>query len=306
MQATFPENDYPCPEPLRGEYRDFVERGLERMRTRSAVICGLARDVREALPSTTACIERFGSMFGQSSVILYENDSEDGTLEYLRTWEASRPNVTILSEKLERARWKSIRDPDRASDMADYRNRYLDAALERHGEHDFLIVLDTDLPGGFSFEGVAHTFGCDDWDMMGSNGMQRRTLPDGREFVVHFDAWAFRDVDHAHPHAYGEIGPRRYVRGEGRVRVWSCFGGLGIYRMEALRSGTRYAGGDCEHVGLHFGMRERGYDRIYLNPSQIVVYPTLAVTEPPSHDLPLSNPASPDGDAVESASRPPR
>jgi hypothetical protein len=35
---------------------------------------------------------------------------------------------------------------------------------------------------------------------------------------------------------------------------------------------AQYCGGDCEHVGLHREMRARGFDRQYLNPSQIVLY----------------------------------
>lgn len=63
----------------------------------------------------------------------------------------------------------------------------------------------------------------------------------------------------------------RFRRGEPLVPVWSCFGGLGIYRTECL-SAASYEGSDCEHVTLHRMLRERGYDRLFLNPSQIVLY----------------------------------
>jgi hypothetical protein len=42
--------------------------------------------------------------------------------------------------------------------------------------------------------------------------------------------------------------------------------------MQALRSGVRYGGDDCEHVVLHRQLRDRGFDRQFLNPSQIVLY----------------------------------
>jgi hypothetical protein len=60
-------------------------------------------------------------------------------------------------------------------------------------------------------------------------------------------------------------------RGEPLQPVYSCFGGLGVYRMRAFLS-SRYAGSDCEHVALHRGMREAGFDRLFLNPSQLVFY----------------------------------
>jgi hypothetical protein len=54
-------------------------------------------------------------------------------------------------------------------------------------------------------------------------------------------------------------------------RVNSCFGGLGLYRAEALL-GFSYDGSDCEHVPLHRKLLEGGYEGVYLNPSQIVCY----------------------------------
>ena len=41
--------------------------------------------------------------------------------------------------------------------------------------------------------------------------------------------------------------------------------------MKAMKAAS-YAGGDCEHVVLHRAMRESGFDRLFLNPSQIVLY----------------------------------
>jgi hypothetical protein len=62
-----------------------------------------------------------------------------------------------------------------------------------------------------------------------------------------------------------------WSRGEPLLPVNSCFGGLGLYRMPAWLA-ARYGGDDCEHVVLHRRMRDAGYDRQYLNPSQIVLY----------------------------------
>ena len=55
------------------------------------------------------------------------------------------------------------------------------------------------------------------------------------------------------------------------VPVTSCFGGLGIYRTEALLAGC-YGARDCEHIDLHRSMREKGFTRTFLNPSQITLY----------------------------------
>ena len=41
--------------------------------------------------------------------------------------------------------------------------------------------------------------------------------------------------------------------------------------MPAFQAG-KYAGGDIEHVAMHRSMREQGFGRLFLNPSQIVHY----------------------------------
>ena len=62
-----------------------------------------------------------------------------------------------------------------------------------------------------------------------------------------------------------------YRRGEPLVPVTCCFGGLGIYRMEAFRKGS-YCPSDCEHVTFHKSLIEAGHGRLFLNPSQILIY----------------------------------
>ena len=63
----------------------------------------------------------------------------------------------------------------------------------------------------------------------------------------------------------------RWQRGEPMVPVYSCFGGLGGYRMQAMLT-CRYGETDCEHVCLHQDMRRAGLDRLYLNPSQVTFF----------------------------------
>ena len=46
---------------------------------------------------------------------------------------------------------------------------------------------------------------------------------------------------------------------------------MGIYRMEAFRQG-RYGATDCEHAVFHRTLIEAGCSRLFLNPSQIVIY----------------------------------
>jgi hypothetical protein len=271
--GEFPERDFPCPDEHEREFLERVEAGKESMRGQRVVICGLCRDVRPWLARTSARIERLGNLFGDYRVVLFENDSQDRSMEFLEDWSSRNTRVHLLSERLGIRRFEQNRDLARASHLAACRNRYRDYALEHFADYDCLIVVDTDLRGGFSYDGVAHTFGHDAWDFVGSYGVLRRlrpTVPPSLE-LCHFDSWAFRHVGHASPHACHEINAAVFRRGEPLVKVWSCFGGLGVYSMSSFRA-AGYEGGDCEHVSLHRRLRAAGFHRLYLNPSQITVY----------------------------------
>jgi hypothetical protein len=270
--SDFPEWWFTCDPAAWEAYEQRVARGRTRMQVATAVFCGLARDVAGALPSVSARIERAGSMFRDYRIVIYENDSSDETLVALRAWQDRNPRVTVLSEVLGAVRWGQVRDPARMRHLAACRNRYLDHVAVHHADFDYLVVFDTDLPKGFSYDGLADTFGHDEWHVVGSNSLLvpiDERPPPNPEF---FDAWAFRQAGDDSPRPFGETNHLVFRRGEPLVPVWSAFGGLAIYVMAAVRSGARYAGDDCEHVTLHRRLRERGFDRQYLNPSQIVLY----------------------------------
>jgi hypothetical protein len=180
--------------------------------------------------------------------------------------------VEILSERLGAPRMPQRATAERATALASYRNRYVARALELGADFDHLIVLDTDLVD-LCFDGVAHSFGQDGWDAIGAYGIQYGRSDDGAPEPWLYDTWAFRGVGHPHRHRHGWLKRRRFDRGGPLVRVLSCFGGIALYRMEAVRSGARYDGPDCEHVAFHRGMAAAGFDRIYMNPSQMTLYP---------------------------------
>jgi hypothetical protein len=72
------------------------------------------------------------------------------------------------------------------------------------------------------------------------------------------------------------------TRGEPPMRVKSAFGGCAIYKLEPLlKSGAHYYIAPdfsiCEHVALHLDMINHGLDRIYINPSFIILHVSNAV-----------------------------
>jgi len=155
--------------------------------------------------------------------------------------------------------------------MAFYRGRCQDQIRQSSSAADYVILVDTDLEGGWSPDGVASTFAEGPWDFVGSNGVVFKRLGWQVNAIAHYDAWAYREDPDFKPLSTKFVNQLSFQRGQPLVALPSCFGGLGIYRMEAYLAGE-YSGGDIEHVSFHRSMRDKGFDRTFLNPSQLVVY----------------------------------
>jgi hypothetical protein len=268
--ACFSEHLYKPGEGLASQYQAAVRRGRARMAETRIVFCGLARNVANILPLTRLRLERTGAMFADYRIFLYENDSADDTAAQLAAWAAVNSRVQLVSERRGRRQHASVRCLARAADMAEYRNRCQQHVRELWTDFEYVCVVDTDLLNGWSYDGLAHSFGSEPWDSVGAYGVIHRR----RHFslrALHYDVWAYR--------AFGDFAPLEgkvgnalsWRRGQPLVPVYSCFGGIGLYRMPAWLSAC-YSGEDCEHVTLHRAMRAAGYDRQFLNPSQIALY----------------------------------
>ena len=270
--SDFPELLFPCDQSTLESYLNRVDRGNELMRKSSVVICGLCRNVRLFLARTAARIEKLGSMFHDYRIILYENDSIDATREFLTDWASQNPRLEVISETLSAKLHLKNRSLERATWMARCRNRYRERVNEKYQDFDYTMVVDTDLPGGWSFDGIAHTFGHDNWDVIGSYGIQRRSAHEPNECpYTHFDTWAFHPAAGTAARELVNHNDLVFRRGDPMIPVESSFGGLGIYRT-ACMSAAEYGGSDCEHVVFHNQLRLAGFNRQFLNPSQIVLY----------------------------------
>jgi hypothetical protein len=232
--------------------------------------------------ATVARIERLGKMFEDYRVVIYENDSTDGTDIVLKEWESQNYKVKIVSEKLGDVKYESITDAKRLAALANYRNHYLEDIFDKGTiVPDYIIVTDLDLPGGWSYEGICNSFGYDHWSVMGSNGLLYGILEgstDNEMRRIYYDSLAFRRKGHPEPHVSSDINAIVYNRGESPIQVDSCFGGMAIYKSGVFKHGARYSGPDCDHVELHRRMLDTGIDEIYLNPSQIVLYSNVHYT----------------------------
>lgn len=271
-----------------------AEEGYQKMALKSVVICCTVRDCGPALVRNIPRIESLRKKFKDSRVIIIENDSKDQSKELLKQWANSSPGVIVNSQD-----YGSITIPGsngsgdfsshRISKMARYRNLYMEEIDRLDMEPDYMLVLDPDVYD-FSLTGIANSFGQPvQWDAISSNGISVGQAYRGLyRYKIFYDTYALRKFGDNRPqtheminrlqHAFADMQP-----GLPLIRVASGFNGMAIYRMEAVK-GLRYvceANADdrvqvlCEHVPFHREMAERGFDRIYINPSQVVVYETI-------------------------------
>ena len=269
--AIFPEQAFPPAADGAEDYFAACRRGYALMATSRVVITGLARNVGTVLPLTIQRIENLARCFAETGVVVYENDSSDNTKLLLARWAATNRRVQAISEVRDDPVNPATRCLDRAARMALYRGRCRERVLERYGHFDAVIVIDFDVQGGFSIDGIASSFGQPGWDFVGSNGLICRRHALRMNVLRQYDTWALRFDHDLTPLSTAAAAGMVWERGGPLVPVTSCFGGLGIYTMEAYRAGS-YAGAELEHANFHRSLIALGHDRLFLNPSQLVIY----------------------------------
>jgi hypothetical protein len=158
----------------------------------------------------------------------------------------------------------------RTEKLACFRNRYLDLIKEeeQYAAFDLVIVVDMDLKGGWSNDGIATSFSRSDWDIVAANSIGYHYLR-----RTYYDTFALLPKTIIRTNwLYKIIGEGWQLHREDPfIRIQSGFGGLALYRKDAIAS-RQYSGiinGEktCEHISLNADNRLR----CFLNPSQITV-----------------------------------
>jgi len=260
-----------------------IKEGKKRMKNSNVLIVGLGRDIDQILPYSIHRLKDLTKRFKDYRIILYENDSEDNTLIILKLWADEDKKVIILSEDLleEKAVSYGGISYDRFEKMAYFRNKCLEEVKKpKYKDFDYVIVVDLDLLGGFSVDGISSSFGYDNWDMIAANGCGFiRFATTGA--LDYYDQLAYRDkkgrrirgfcVDDICKNAKSFTpNPSYNITDTILYPVTSAFGGLAIYRREIFDI-CSYAGYDCEHICLHDCMIKHGFDRMFTNPQMVTL-----------------------------------
>jgi len=261
--------------------------GFDKLDQLEVAIVGLVRNCAKTVRKDVLRLKKATSKFKAVHFLLIESDSTDNTQSILEA----------LSHEIQHFRSISLGDltskhPKRTERIAICRNAYIDEIQSNPGYAHISYVLVADMDGVNTAINENYLLTCwkpglPEWDACMAN-----------QSGAYYDIWALRHPDWCPNDClilYRKLIPLlgeaqalelavhskmvRLKTDHDLIQVESAFGGLGIYKREALLSG-RYIGltesGEeiCEHVSFHELLRNAGY-KIYINPGMI----NAAITE---------------------------
>ncbi len=200
------------------------------VKEKKVLICGVCRNVENAVENTIQNIEALGSHFADYAVIIYENNSTDNTVPKYQHWASVNPKVTFLTENV-----PVHQQPlSRTEKIARARNIVLAKAREsQYTGFEYLIMVDLDFQSGWPINEILATIAKPvEWDCVSANGL----LVDN----VYMDIYALRNQDN--PLGPEVLGDERFWRnhqtvkfsGDNWLPAYSAFGGLAIYKTSTL------------------------------------------------------------------------
>ncbi|NBP01332.1 MAG: hypothetical protein EBU90_14545 [Proteobacteria bacterium] len=283
----FSEKSFSCHPELFPDYQKMVDKGYQIMRTKKIAIAGIARDTESVLFQTIYKIEAIGKLFNQYHVVVFENDSKDKTRAILKEWQYQNNNVTLLECdgvtdcKLNQIKMYDLgpRSFNRIEKMAFFRNNYLNYIKKFYTDFDYLLVVDFDLQGPWSHDGIAHSIAQEDWDGIFAYGLHSLIGSFGFIYMM-YDGLAYVGKDSQYD------SPKRLFRNYFKmnfidlygaakcnplVPVKSSFSGMALYQLKSVLGAEYNSKWPCEHIGLHELMAQKGYGKFFINPSLILL-----------------------------------
>ncbi len=204
----------------------------------SLLICGVCKDVENAIPNTIKNIEELGNRFKDYRVIIYENNSKDLTVQKMQSWALANSKVAFYTETLS--------DEDlpvsRTGRIARARNLVLDLASDPiYSGFDYFIMADLDFQKEWPIDVIVEVMESPkEWDCVSSNSL----LQNGD----YWDRYAFRDRDY--PLGPENVGSTWWedvqltwfkIETDRLKPVYSAYGGLAIYKKDVITQ-FRYSG----------------------------------------------------------------
>lgn len=230
------------------------------------LICGIGRNIEAAVPNTIQSATALGSRFSDYRVIFYENNSTDKTQSLLQAWADKNPKVQFISEKISKRRIVkelSMQVMNRTEAIARARNIVLDVAMQKkYDGYKYVIWADLDFLHPWDVESIVEAIlhPQEEWDAVFAYGAYDLFALRSAEWPIGFELLGTSFFD-----KIDQIRKEFVLAREGPwKKVYSAFGGLGIYKRKALK-GCRYSGvvtKDLETVTLQWLEKARGKEKI--------------------------------------------
>lgn len=268
-------------------YKVKINEGINHLKESSITIACLVRDVESVIDNNISKIINFSKTYSKNyNIIFFENDSKDNTKNKLLKIKEKYSNINFISRNYSRPKFGPVKTKARTIALAEYRNELKDF-IKTNYNTDYVIVLDFDFID-FSENGLLNSFGWlsefPDYSAIAGNSFQfRKVFNDNDELDFwNYDSWAYRGSWWEDLTQYSAYEARHYDPmlwfglwippiGSEPFKVNSAFGGCCIYRPDYYYNGT-YEGSDCEHVTFHKSLYYNNNFKLYLNPSQIMLF----------------------------------
>jgi len=260
------------------QYNKVVKNGYNIMKTKKIVVGGLYQNSSKTFYKFKERMNNLSKYFADVQIVIFENDSLDNSRVLLLSWEKEQNNVHIIKckenhfclLKKSSAIMHGTFSKNRMKKMATYRNivkKYVD---NKFSDYDYFMVIDTDASGGFSLNGLAHSFGIsNNWDMMSAYGSTGVVLTLGNliyhDYIALCNNISVNSIKDA-------IKINLINKNDELVPVNNAFGGLTIYKMSSIKN-VEYIPHDnnyiCEHTIFSNNMKMNGYNNFYINPKLV-------------------------------------
>jgi glycosyltransferase involved in cell wall biosynthesis len=244
------------------------------------LVVGVARNCARHVPGQIRTISCALQGFYEVNWLVIESDSDDDTQSALAALAAEDAKFRFISLGTLRHQL-----PKRTERIAHCRNRYLDEIRRNplYQHVDFVVVADLDgMNSLLTEEAIKSCWEREEWDVCTAN--QRGPYYD--IYALRHEWWSPNDwcLQYSFLISRGMRAARAYsasnyarmirVREDSEwLEVDSAFGGLAIYRKQAMSNGE-YIGlapdgtEQCEHVAFHGQLRKEN-KRIFINPRLI-------------------------------------
>ena len=274
------------------EMEKLVKLGYEKAKTMRVVFSFLARNSAYHVENMKKKIEKLGGYFKDYHVLIFENDSNDGTRSLLKAWSSENSHITVLDCcklgncecKLDwkKATHDGVHSKSRIDKMRTMRELLLDHLKNNYANWDYSIVMDFDLGGSIFIDGILTCFAHDDkFDVMFGSGLT--SFPGFFNKPMLYDGWAYLADNDKLDSIDKENIIRDFFYQNNRLfdcpirfklkKAKSGFNGIAVYKISSILNASyidSISKSNCEHIDLHLQMIQNGFSKIYYNPCMIL------------------------------------